>query len=933
MYGIMNPEVRTRDFAAAGGAPGLPPLNPPPGAQRPPPPAYGGYGAGGYGGGYGAGGAGGAGYAAGGGYGAGAGAGAAGARRSLPDERQLSLAGGPNRPSPRMLEQRRSPRAVVDVGDAHDFPQTDSKAVAALARRVRDADADRDDLRRDADDVRASQREVLQRLSAATHEVRERGEVARRAHTEDVRELRVEVAAKVAAAEQRLAAALARDDDRAARESAQLAELRGAVAALRDDAQRALAEATNREQRVVEAARAAGDQAQRAAQATVRDNAEHVAAALRAIETLSRDVDQARRSTAEVAARVDGELHAGRAAMQRATAAAGHADAVAANTEAEVTDRLRTELRALEQRLGGDVARCRAELHDEARRREGFAAELDGAVQRAQEQTADRVAKCEDAVRDLAASRRRIAPRGDQRSTQGSVQGDEGDAPRAASVAGSDDDDESARAAAVGAARAQARHSAQLAMVEAQLGKAVAEATRASADAAAQQRDRAAAQHDDLRKLVDGEKAGRALLEAASARAIQSAVKSLASAFRAEQAKLEEQLGSLELRARSTEATFQQRLDDRASAIEEALVDRVAERERELDSIRGDLGQLGHNLRAEAADSADRLDGAAMALEKRVSRRADEALKGAWADLEAKRTAFAEKIYIKVADVKIDVEVGLERIDARHAATQQHAADDALRARGSLAAATADVAAGLAAHVAGAHSAQARQAVERTCAGLVDGVVDRDADRRRSDESARAAAADAARALEGAVLAEAAAADRAALDARLRLSDERHAAAAEEARSAVDELRRALRDELAPALARAQSEIAALHLAAADARRDADARAAVAAVVGSIVDAVVDAAAAQAQAALRADVDHLRLAAVETAAAHAAQQKRLSERVDGLEAAARRNAADWADTVSAAAGALRTGADLGPAPPAPPRGQRPEAHVRSVFPA
>eukprot|EP00628_Pelagophyceae_sp_CCMP2097_P025562 CAMPEP_0184230836 /NCGR_PEP_ID=MMETSP0976-20121227/22977_1 /TAXON_ID=483370 /ORGANISM="non described non described, Strain CCMP2097" /LENGTH=33 /DNA_ID= /DNA_START= /DNA_END= /DNA_ORIENTATION= len=33
----MNPEVRTRDFAAAGGAPGLPPLNPPPGAQRPPP--------------------------------------------------------------------------------------------------------------------------------------------------------------------------------------------------------------------------------------------------------------------------------------------------------------------------------------------------------------------------------------------------------------------------------------------------------------------------------------------------------------------------------------------------------------------------------------------------------------------------------------------------------------------------------------------------------------------------------------------------------------------------------------------------------------------------------------------------------------------------------------------------------------------------------
>jgi hypothetical protein len=63
---------------------------------------------------------------------------------------------------------------------------------------------------------------------------------------------------------------------------------------------------------------------------------ERVESAIKTVETISREVEQVQRVQGGFNLRIDAELKAGRLAVARATAAAGHADAVSSEPDIEV---------------------------------------------------------------------------------------------------------------------------------------------------------------------------------------------------------------------------------------------------------------------------------------------------------------------------------------------------------------------------------------------------------------------------------------------------------------------------------------------------------------------------------------------------------------------------------------------------------------------
>ena len=110
--------------------------------------------------------------------------------------------------------------------------------------------------------------------------------------------------------------------------AAEISEIRGIVAAVRDDAFRYEQMAHRRTSDLLGKFNNISEGAKIAAASASQETHERIEATIKIVNILSRDVGEVRRVQESIDLRFNAELRAGRSAIARATTAAEHADAV-----------------------------------------------------------------------------------------------------------------------------------------------------------------------------------------------------------------------------------------------------------------------------------------------------------------------------------------------------------------------------------------------------------------------------------------------------------------------------------------------------------------------------------------------------------------------------------------------------------------------------
>ena len=738
---------------------------------------------------------------------------------------------------------------------------------------------------------------MLRRVSETAAEARDRADAERKAQRELAAAVRRDMEERCGAVEgrfERTAAAVAEAVASGARE---VAEVREDVRAAREEQRRAAEAAAQRSERVMEAARTAVKRVADGALLGAREGQAQVAVVREAVERLEAEVEALRGRQIALSGQVEAEMSAGRAALGRAAAAHNNNNSSGPALEAELAERWRAELGNAERRLAAEIARCRAEIAEEGRRRERAATDLQTGAQRLYDMTTETVSRLQQ---------RQDATREDQQL----LHFEERESPRQKIVA----------------APSSLREPPDVATLRAELETLVAEQNREAALQMKAHVDRSEESLREVHEALDSELAAREELEAKTSRALKSSVASVARALNKELDALREQAGALELRSRSVEDWASRLVEERAGALEEALVVRVAEREAKLNELRAELASAAHELRAELFKEADRTAAALAEGEKRAEEKATAAATRDCAALVGEARAELDGRLAALASRVAEDAARLEAASRESELATTRRFEDLQKLMASLVDSVVDKLTGV---LADFRQAQARE----ECAACVRDLllqVERDAEKEEAEAEREALEGELARVAsdlaevgerrdrEAADLAGRLAiadADRADLRARLESSDARLAGEVRE-----------LREKLARVETGADAAL-----------EDLRERSEVDRSLRAAVDTSADAADAEAARGLARDVAALRAAVADQSASEARFKASLQTRLEGLEAAVNRSTQAWVATVHKAVRALQSDAGdahraaaAGPAPAQP--AARARVHTRSVFP-
>ena len=536
-------------------------------------------------------------------------------------------------------------------------------------------------LRREVDEASGIARDARERLRTVLKEQRTGLDAARRERDDATRDLRLEVRMRLDEVTDATRRAFEAEGGKHAAVAAEVAELRGTVAAFRDEKTRFDVAQRQAQQRFMEETRGAAAAAKEASKNIGREAAARFDDAAKVIERFGREIDDLRRSQAAVNAKVDGELDAGRRAVARCAEAVGRADAVAATVEESTLERLRLELRTLEQRLAADVARVRGELRDERSNRERAVDELSQETHIIGERVQDRLIACEGICQSVHQSSQAARQQHDDDCCDLVVCCDDGGGPLDHHPRGS-----GATSPTGGGGKNTKTPQTALPELEARLSTRVAELAKDATVETAAAQDRLRTDQEKLRSMVHAEAEARKKLESSVAGAIEAAVATVARAARKEVHDLKANVADLDAK-----------MDDEAQRSSDELGRALAELREKLKQSdqkhHTGLGKLKHDMleikrSSYLADEKERTDREIAiddisrqcrdAVERSTSKAKDDVVRSLLVTDERQKAALEKSR--RDFEVRFCVQDVVEAVVATTRVSDQRDADDAVRA-------------------------------------------------------------------------------------------------------------------------------------------------------------------------------------------------------------------------------------------------------------